>query len=105
MKRNGKSSWLRASVGIFLLCALLFSTDACAGRYNPSLYPSYDVLNPGPEVRANPVGFVAADGRALDEKGQILAAGTVVNDAFLLWVHELKEEVEKLRLELKRKGD
>jgi len=52
--------------------------------YNPALYPSYDVLNPGPEVRMNPLGF-DKDGNA------------IVNQAFLLWVYELKAEVKKLR--------
>jgi len=48
------------------------------------------VLNPGPEVRMNPLGF--------DDDGN-----AIVNQAFLLWVYELKEEVKKLREELRRK--
>jgi hypothetical protein len=52
--------------------------------YDPSLYPSYDVLNPGPEVRMNPLGF-DTDGNA------------IVNLAFIAWVDELKAEVKKLR--------
>jgi hypothetical protein len=58
--------------------------------YNPALYPNYDVLNPGPEVRMNPLGF-DADNNA------------IVNQAFILWVYELKAEVKKLREELKKK--
>jgi hypothetical protein len=67
------------------LLSLLFSTitSGCHG-YNPALYPSYDVLNPGPEVRMNPLGF-DKDGNA------------IVNQAFILWVYELKAEVKKLR--------
>jgi hypothetical protein len=53
-------------------------------HYNPSLYPSYDVLNPGPEVRLNPLS-VTAEGNF------------VVNAAFIAWVDELKQEIIKLR--------
>ena len=70
-----------------LLFALFFSIESCGGHYNPALYPSYDVLNPGPEVRLNPLGF-DKDGNA------------IVNPAFLLWVYELKAEVLKLRAEM-----
>jgi len=59
----------------------------CVG-YSPSLYPSYDVLNPGPEVRLNPL--------AVTEDGNF-----IVNEAFLMWTLELKEEIKKLR---KQKG-
>jgi len=61
---------------------------ASCHSYNPSLYPSYDCLNPGPEVRKNPLGF-DADGNA------------IVNEAFMLWVYELQQEIRKLR-ELKK---
>lgn len=60
-----------------------FSND-CSHHYNPDLYVSYDVLNPGPKVRENPL-------KALED-------GTfVVNKEFLQWTFELKEEVKKLR--------
>jgi hypothetical protein len=58
-------------------------TEACS-RYNPALYPSYDVLNPGPEVRLNPLAFT--------EDGNL-----IVNQAFIRWVDELKREIIKLR--------
>jgi len=45
------------------------------------------VLNPSEEVRKNPLGFTE-DGDA------------IVNEAFMLWVFELKEEIRKLRKEL-----
>jgi hypothetical protein len=48
-------------------------------------------LNPGPEVRLNPLAFTP-DGNL------------VVNQAFILWVDELKQEIKRLREELKRKG-
>jgi len=41
---------------LFLICGLIL-TESCT-PYNPAFYPSYDVLNPGPEVRKNPFGFV-----------------------------------------------
>jgi hypothetical protein len=66
-----------------ILCVSFFFCNSCS-RYNPSLYPSYDVLNPGPEVRLNPLGF--------DKDGNI-----IVNEAFWLWVDELKQEIIKLR--------
>jgi len=66
---------------ITLLIIIIFSS---CGHYNPTLFPSYDVLNPGPEVRKNPLGFT--------EDGNI-----IVNEAFILWVDELKQEVLKLR--------
>jgi hypothetical protein len=64
-------------------------TETCTG-YNPALYPSYDVLNPGAEVRLNPLAFTA-DGNV------------IVNGAFILWVDELKGEIKKLREELRKK--
>jgi hypothetical protein len=42
------------------------------------------VLNPGPEVRANPLRF--------DDDGN-----AVVNMAFLIWCYELQAEILKLR--------
>lgn len=93
MKKNAKRFSTLVSIGILLLYVSCFLIESsCARPYNPALYPSYDVLNPGPEVRQNPLGF-DKDGNA------------IVNQAFILWVYELKEEVKKLREELKRKGD
>jgi len=45
----------------------------------------------------NPIGSVSPDGRAVDEKGRVLTDGLVVNQAFILWVYELKAEIVKLR--------
>jgi hypothetical protein len=72
------------------LLTFFISLNPACHSYNPALYPSYDVLNPGPEVRMNPLGF-DKDGNA------------IVNQAFILWVYELKEEIKKLRAELARK--
>jgi hypothetical protein len=63
--------------------------SACSTAYNPNLYPSYDVLNPGEEVRKNPLAFTT-DGNL------------IVNKSFILWTYELKEEIKKLREQLKK---
>lgn len=74
---------------------------SCAG-YNPSLFPSYDPLNPGEEVKKNPIAWVE-DGEIVNEDGEkiVIKKGVVVNEAFIIWIYELKEEVKKLR---KQKG-
>lgn len=61
--------------------------NSCTG-YNPNLYPSYDVLNPGPEVRLNPL--------------RVVEDGFVVNIAYIQWVDELQAEIVKLRKERKK---
>jgi len=61
--------------------------------YDPTLYPGYDVLNPSEEARKSPLYFIK------DEDGNNLA---VVNEAFMLWVYELKQEIIKLRAAGKR---
>lgn len=68
---------------LFILSAVLLALSGCT-QYNPALYPSYDVLNPGPAVRLNPLS-VNPDGTF------------VVNAQFLQWVDELKAEIVKLR--------
>ncbi len=78
----------RIAIALLSLLCFLIISPGCHS-YNPALYPSYDVLNPGPEVRANPLGF-DKDGNA------------VVNQAFILWVYELKQEIIKLRSEIKK---
>jgi hypothetical protein len=89
-----------------LICFITLS-PACHS-YNPALYPSYDVLNPGPEVRANPLGFAAQDpdgtwriewGSDVKPSGRL----SLVDQAFMTWALELKEEVKKLRAELEKK--
>lgn len=69
---------------IWLLTATLCLSSLSCRSYNPSLFPSYDVLNPGPEVRANPLRFT--------DDGNM-----VVNQAFMQWVGELQQEILKLR--------
>jgi hypothetical protein len=68
----------------WLLSAIFFLTLISCHSYNPALYPSYDVLNPGQEVRINPI--------KVNDDGTY-----VVNEAFLIWVYELRMEIIKLR--------
>jgi len=80
-----------------MIFGIFLNLNACA-PYDPTLYPSYDILNPGPEVRANPIAYVK-DGRVEDcDHNEIyIADGYVVNEAYMFWTQELFEEVEKLR--------
>lgn len=90
MRKPGKSCWLRLTAATLILSASIFSFSACGHRpYNPALYPSYDVLNPGPEVRLNPL--------AMTEDGNL-----IVNRAFILWTYELQREIRKLRDECQK---
>lgn len=73
-------------VTVFL--AAVFLLFGCS-HYNPALYPSYDVLNPGADVRLNPLSL-APDG-----------INYIVNPAFLAWVVELKQEIITLRKKIK----
>ena len=66
---------------LLISCFLIIS--GCT-HYDPTLYPGYDVLNPNEEVRKNPLGFT--------DNGNV-----IVNEAFMLWVYELKEEIKRLR--------
>ena len=59
MRRDERRCKRPLTIGIailFLTCGLIL-TETCT-PYNPAFHPAYDVLNPGPEVRANPHGFV-----------------------------------------------
>jgi len=67
-----------------LFVSLCFLTQSNCTQYNPSLYPSYDVLNPGQEVLANPV--------RITDDGYF-----VVNGAYIQWVDELQAEIVRLR--------
>lgn len=72
-----------------ILFAATFSLSCGHRAYNPALFPSYDTLNPGPEVRLNPLAFTP-DGNL------------IVNKDFILWVYELQQEIRKLRESLKK---
>jgi len=68
------------------LCAVSFLAAASC-HYEPQLYPAKDVLKPGPEVKII----------AITQDGNI-----IVNDAFMLWVEDLKSEIRRLRREVER---
>ncbi len=90
MKSNkaGAAPWtIVAILGTILTAALAFM-PSCT-HYNPALYPSYDVLNPGPDVRKNPI--------SITEDPVTHEALFIVNATFLQWVEELKLEILKLR--------
>lgn len=88
--RTGPARWLlgAAFAAPAAVALALLVTPSCVG-YDPSLYPSYDVLNPGQAVRVNPLSTYPdpATGRQL----------FVVDAAFIAWVDELKAEIIKLR--------
>lgn len=86
-----------------MILVLLIFVSICSGHnctgYDPSLYPGYDVLNPGPEVKMNPLGIVLAGTEIIDD-GEIVILGRnqfVVNQAYLTHYRELWDEVKKLR--------
>ena len=55
-------------------------------------------------MRKNPLGWVES-GIIVNDLGEKIdiMKGVVINEAFLLWAYELKEEVKKLRQELAKK--
>lgn len=87
---------------LFVTFGLILNT--CT-PYNPALYPSYDVLNPGPEVRKNPVAWVYwseeqqafivdfEDGFIPDKSKNY----PVIDQFMSLWIDELTEEIKRLR--------
>ena len=82
---------------IVMIFGMFLNLSSCA-PYDPTLYPSYDTLNPGPEVKANPIAYVE-DGRIEDQDHNeiYILDGYVVNESYMLWVQELFEEVKRLR--------
>ena len=72
-----------ASFAIFILAG-----SSC--HYDPSLVPVADVLKPGPEVEI--IGFT--------DDGHV-----IVNEAYILWVEALKDEIRRLRSKLEEDWD
>jgi len=82
-----------------MICGLNYSCSS----YNPSLYPSYDVLNPGDGVKENPVGFVFHE----EGKWGVLwregytpdpeRSYAIINEEMGIWIYELEEEIKRLR--------
>ena len=102
--------WISAGLVVWaIVLGLVFLLASCS-HYNPALYPSYDVLNPGAAVRLNPLGFTDLDPAT---KALVITWDAtlppalkvpglyVVNADFLAWVDELKQEVLKLRKQTK----
>ena len=91
------------------MAILLLSGISCTS-YNPVFYPGYDTLNPGPEVRKNPVGVVTIT-VTLDSEGGVTYTGVIwtdqelkdgkgyfiVDEYYIAHYKELWEEVKKLR--------
>lgn len=92
---------IAAAIVTLLLFGIFFLSSNCTS-YNPALYPSYDVLNPGPEVTANPYGIAQIqDGGSyviiLDSTLEHTESYFLINKAFIQWVAELKAEIKKQR--------
>ena len=87
---------IRIAIVVFFVSYGL--TISSCSRYDPSLYPSYDVLNPGEEVRKNPVGWIE-NGKVVNDAGEeiFIEKGVIVNEAFSQWVVELRKEIVRLR--------
>jgi len=105
MQKRGKNIIRLGKSGILLLfvTTFLILINSCTA-YNPSFYPSYDVLNPGEAVRKNPQAWVDYDGEKFtvtwDEaigKPEIGKTYVIVDEAFIQWVRELKSEIQHLR--------
>ena len=93
-----------------LLLFVIFSISINCTGYNPAFYPSYDVLNPGPEVRKNPLAVITISASLISEglfeyDGEIVTdqqlqdgkAYLIVDEYFMAHYYELWNEVEKLR--------
>ena len=99
MRKNGKKCSRLTRSGIVLLCVLFGLVASSCTAYNPSFYASYDVLNPGPAVRINPIGFTVP-GQLIGVDGAEIPCDqsyAIINGAFTIWVNELQEEIRKLR--------
>jgi len=107
MQRDVKRC-LKLGGGIISLLFASFFFVNCAA-YNPSVFPSYDVLNPGKEVRINPLGFAVFDPTleyyVITWDADIILKSdenyAIVNQAFLFHYRELWDEIIKLRKMLK----
>ena len=97
----------QARLLILLLCVSCFLSISACTKYNPAFYPSYDVLNPGEEVKKNPYGTITflPDGThvaSIDHFVEVEEAYFLINAIFLQHYRELWEEVKKLRKLIKQ---
>lgn len=80
---------------------MIFGLNINCTPYDPSLYPSYDVLNPGEKVLENPVGFVYFDGMnwIVEWKEGYLPdpvrSYAIINEEMGIWIYELEEELKR----------
>ena len=82
------------TIGLIVFLMILCSCTA----YHPSFFPSYDVLNPDIEVKINPIAWIENNEIVNDDGKKIsVIKGIVVNDAYILWTYELKQEIIRLR--------
>jgi len=101
-------NYLKLGGGIILLLFASFFIVNCTA-YNPSVFPTYDPLNPGKEVKVNPLGFVVFDATLehytiVWDTDIILKSDedyAIVNQAFMIHYRELWDEIIKLRKMLK----
>jgi hypothetical protein len=88
MAFNRRGAWFLLVYFLAVILGLCLLLASCT-HYNPALYVSYDILNPGPDVRKNPI--------SITEDPVTHESLFIVNAAFLLWVNELKQEILSLR--------
>lgn len=95
MKKSGTNFLKIFATAIILTIFLNFS--ACITFKSVIDESLLKVLNPGPEVTGNPIGWIK-DGRIEDRTGNeiYLDQGIVVNEAFMTWVWDMKTELAKL---------
>lgn len=94
MKKSGRNFWKIFAIATILTICLNFST--CITFKSAIDEALMKVLNPGPEVRLNPIGWIK-DGRIEDRAGNeiYLEQGIIVNEEFMGWVWDMKAELEK----------
>ena len=81
-KAERKRSRRLRKIGISLLFVSSFLVTSSCSRYDPNLYPGYDVLRPSATVEII----------AFTEDGNV-----IVSPDFMLWVDDLKAEISRLR--------
>ena len=101
MRKKEKNYAVSAVSIILSLCVICFIIDCT--QYNPSFYTGYDILNPSAAVRANPLGMLetAEGGYEIQwDEGVVPSSENsyfIVDQNFINWVYELKEEIKRLR--------
>lgn len=89
LSRDDYAAFTALACIVLALVGMLVITLVGCTRYNPALYPGYDVLNPSDAVRVNPL--------SISEDPITHDSVFAVNSAFLMWVEDLKREIIRLR--------